>query len=100
MYLKSLYNTNLQLNLQNIKSNITLDNQLLHLLQQQIGNKCNQHGYIKKDSLSIIKRNIGSLCKNGDIKYNILYEAIITLPIIGSIISVRIISNEQILTVV
>lgn len=96
MYLKSLYNTNLQLNLQNIKSNITLDNQLLHLLQQQIGNKCNQHGYIKKDSLSIIKRNIGSLCKNGDIKYNILYEAIITLPIIGSIISVRIISNEQI----
>ena len=96
MYLKSLYNNKVQLNLNNIKSNLSLDNQLLYELKKKCGNKCNKHGYIKQDSLSIIHRTVGDLCINGDIKFNITYEAIITTPIIGSIISVRITSNEQI----
>ena len=63
MYLKSLYNTQLQLNLNNTKINDNLNKELLYLLKKTYGNKCNDHGYIQQENINLIKRTIGKLIK-------------------------------------
>jgi len=67
--------------------NNSIDEYLLNYLKNELEGKCNCDGYIKKDSLSIIKRTLGEISGNrftGDISYNLLVNVQICNPVQGS----------------
>ena len=60
------------------KINSDLDTIIRDQLLLEIGDRCTPHGYIKKDSIQIIKRSVGIINttqRQGSIDYNIVYEA-------------------------
>ena len=93
MYIKSLYNTHILVNIKYINSTEMLKQKLIKTLIQNVGDRCNMHGYISNNNISIIEYTIGEII-NSNIVFNVLYEAIVILPIIGTILSSKVISNE------
>lgn len=62
-------------------------------LRNKLESTCSKHGYIKKDSIKIIKRSIGQLRKNhfnGNIIYNLQCIAEICNPVHGSIVKCKV----------
>jgi len=71
-------------------SDITKDyNQLfIKKLKNDLEGICTKHGYIKKDSIKIIKRSIGTIIRqhfNGNMLYELNCTADICNPVIGSV---------------
>jgi hypothetical protein len=93
MYIKSFYNTHILVNLKFLNHQDNLKKNLLKSLIRHVGNKCNHHGYLSSNNISIIEYTMGKILGN-NISFNILYEGIITLPVIGTILTTKIISNE------
>ena len=70
-----------------------IDGILLHRLKNEIGNRCIKEGFVKQDSIEILKRSIGqvdSIHFNGRIGYNITYSAEICHPTEGLLITGKI----------
>ena len=90
MYLTSIYNSNLLINLNNIKKKLdegqNIDDYLKYMLKKPIGNKCNRDGLIIKSSIEIINRNVGSFNLNSDLLYKIQYKANILAPNEGCVL--------------
>ena len=66
---------------------------ILNKLKKNLENVCSKHGFIKKDSLKIIKRSCGMFKSqhfNGNIIFNIQCVAEICNPAIGSIIKCKV----------
>jgi DNA-directed RNA polymerase subunit E'/Rpb7 len=79
----------------NSKINIFLEDSL----KDKIEEKCISEGYIKKDSINILKKSLGLLKGsrfNGDINYVLLYKALVCSPKIGTIIkcNVKLVNNK------
>jgi DNA-directed RNA polymerase subunit E'/Rpb7 len=79
----------------NSKINIFLEDSL----RDKIEEKCISEGYIKKDSINILKKSLGLLKGsrfNGDINYVLLYKALVCSPKIGTIIkcNVKLVNNK------
>ena len=73
----------------NNKLNAFLD----EFLKKKIEQKCISEGYIKKDSVNIIKKSIGSLEGsqfNGNISYKLMYKALVCFPKTNNIIKCRV----------
>ena len=69
--------------------NNNFHNTILQKLKNNLESVCSKHGYIKKDSIKIIKRSVGCLIKqsfNGNILFNLECIAEICNPAQGSII--------------
>jgi len=67
-----------------IKHNI--DTILLEKLKNEVGDRCIKEGYVKRDSIEIVKRSIGvvdSIHFNGRISYQITYSAEVCNPTEG-----------------
>ena len=91
IYFKTALHKKIVINSQNLDENI--DNYINKYLKNKIEGKCIDEGYIKPDSIEIIKKSIGMLLGskfNGDITYDILYTADITNPVIGNIIDCKV----------
>ena len=74
-----------------------INDYLISKLKNKYCNKCNHMGYINND-ISIINRSIGKLKSthfNGNIYYNIQIRVNICVPLIGSIISCKIIGKND-----
>ena len=64
------------------------------LLEDEIGDKCISEGYIKKDSINVIKRSVGQSFGNtfaGHIGFDVIYSAEVCNPVNGNIIKAKII---------
>ena len=60
-----------------------IDNTIRYKLKENIEGKCHEDGYIIRDSIRIIKRNIGKIVTNNnrsEIKYLITYKAQVISP--------------------
>lgn len=91
IYINSIIKHKVTVNPKHLNKNI--DEYLLNFLKNELEGKCNCDGYIKKDSLSVIKRTLGEISGNrftGDISYNLLINVQICNPIQGSEIDCRI----------
>ena len=67
----------------NIRENID------KILKEEVGNKCIKEGYVKLDSINIIRRSMGRIGGNsftGNLFYDIIYSANICNPMNGNII--------------
>lgn len=63
-----------------------IDSVLLNKLKNEIGNKCVKEGYVRRDSIEILKRSIGQVDAihfNGRIGFSITYSAEICNPTEG-----------------
>ena len=105
MYLISVYNEKVLLNLNNINKYLdisqikSIDNLIITQLKNKIGNKCNYDGYVIKNSIELIYRNIGEI-KGNDIEYSIKYKAKIIFPNEGCLLKdCKIIFNSDLLYV-
>lgn len=68
---------------------------VLSKLKNKIEGKCMKHGYVKKGSVSIIKRSGGEIIKqhfNGQMCFNIVCNAEICNPSIGTVLKSRIVA--------
>jgi len=85
------FNTKVQLKSNEIGKNI--DDILLSKLKNTLENTCSKHGYIKQNSISILKRTMGKLVVshfNGNIEYEVQCVAEICNPAQGCIIKCRV----------
>lgn len=67
-------------------------------LKQTFEGRCTYHGYIKIDSIEIVKVSCGmvkDITLNGDTIYNVSYYADVCNPVVGSIISVRVVNTNM-----
>jgi DNA-directed RNA polymerase subunit E'/Rpb7 len=69
--------------------NENIDNYIETYLKNKVEGKCIDEGYIKENSVKILKKSVGKLLGSrftGDITYEILYTANVCKPIIGNVI--------------
>ena len=81
---EQLLETVLVLDPKDIKGDI--NNIIKYKLKDNIEGKCHEDGYIIKDSVSIIRRNIGNIVTNNgksEIKYLITYKANMNPDVLG-----------------
>ena len=79
--------------------NENIDDLLLDIIKNKNGNKCAKEGYIKKDTIEILKKSNGLIPAghfNGSIRYIIKYSAQVCNPENGSIIECRVINKNKI----
>ncbi len=72
------------------KINRELDNYILNKLKETYEGKCVKHGYVKINSITILKRSMGSVLKshfNGSLLYNIKFSLKVCNPLEGTIIN-------------
>ena len=73
--------------------NEKIDDYILEYLINSVQGKCIYEGYVKPDTIKIIKKSIGMILGNrftGDITYNIIYTADVCNPVIGNIIECKV----------
>ena len=91
MFIPIKFNTTVQLKPNELGPN--LQEIIYSKLKNGLENMCSKHGYIKKNSIKIIKRSIGALNIahfNGNIIYNLQCVAEICNPAQGSIIKCKV----------
>ncbi len=96
IYITSILNESITLQSDKITSNI--DSVILRELKNTVGNKCGSHGYIDKDSISIIKRSIGKLNSshlNGSLGYEVSYKANVCNPVEGSLVTCEVVNKNK-----
>ena len=68
--------------------NIDYDTKITNKIKEKLEGLCSKHGYIKKNSIKIIKKSIGTVIKqhfNGNVYYNVQCIAEICNPVNGSV---------------
>ena len=80
IYNKNILSRMLVLKYNNIGSNIK--EILLSKLKKQLEGKCSKEGYIKKNSINILKYSSGILIEDS-IKYEVVFECLICNPVEG-----------------
>ena len=102
LYLLNIFKTSIKLNgldFEFIKNdNKQIESLLLEKLRKNIGDKCSKEGFIKSDSIRILRRTLGSLCSyrlDGSLLYNVEYQAKVCLPLEGSEIKTNVVSLNK-----
>lgn len=73
--------------------NENIDNYIDNYLKKKVENMCIDEGYVKPDSLKIIKKSVGMLLGSkftGDITYEVAYTADVCNPVIGNVIDCKV----------
>jgi len=90
LFIPIRFNTSVQLKPNEISTNI---DEVIYKKLKKLENMCSKHGYIKTNSIKIIKRSAGSIIVsqfNGNIMYNLQCIAEICNPAQGSIIKCKV----------
>jgi len=69
--------------------NRNFEKNIENLLKSEVGDKCIKEGYVKSDSINIIKRSTSKIISSnfsGDVAINIVYSANVCNPVRGNII--------------
>jgi hypothetical protein len=77
----------------------SIDSILLNKIKEKLGNKCNKHGYIEKDSIHLVTRSAGSINTthfNGHMHFNIIVQANICHPSEGNTLVCKVIGTNKI----
>ena len=75
-----------------------IDTLIANKIKNKIGNKCNKHGLVNKDSITILNRSAGMIASeyfSGDIIFNVKYSAQICNPNEGLVINCQIKSKTK-----
>lgn len=97
LFFKTNLQTKIDIKASQLKENI--DELLLNQIKKKHGNKCIKEGYVKKDSIDIIKKSNGIIPSghfNGSIRYLVKYSAQICNPENSSIIECKVVNKNKI----
>ena len=83
IFFKMLAHNKVQLPITHIGANLT--NNLIKYIKNQVEGKCNKNGFIKPDSVKLIKYSSG-LVKCDNIIFDVVYECSVCNPVEGMII--------------
>ena len=86
IYVTSTLTTKINLSIKDMGNN--LKEILEYKLKQKVSGKCNQSGYIRPNSIEIIKYSTGVITMSEFIEYNIVYKCQVCFPVEGMIVSV------------
>lgn len=89
LFYTGAFNQSISINPRDFKK-YKLDDLILLELKKEIENKCLKYGFVKKDSIQVLKRTIGSLNSsqlNGSINYDINFSALVCNPTSGQTIT-------------
>jgi DNA-directed RNA polymerase subunit E'/Rpb7 len=78
--------------------NAKIEGYMLLQLKKMFEGKCSRHGYIKHDSIKILSKEHGKIndaSLNGDIIYDISFEALICNPQVNSVIPAIVVNTNQ-----
>lgn len=98
LFYTGLFNQTINIDPNILKKNIDLDQLILEKLRNEVEGKCICHGFIKKGSISIVKRTIGTLNSvrlDGSIAFDISYSAQVCNPIVGQVINCEVININR-----
>tara|TARA_B100001758_G_C18317562_1_gene561366 strand:- start:627 stop:1133 length:507 start_codon:yes stop_codon:yes gene_type:complete len=98
IYFQNVSNTKITLPPNTLNMGDILNSVLKHL-QEKLEGKCSKDGYIKKNSIKIIKKSLGKFeigQFNGNMSYNVEYSAEYCNPVEGSQIECKVISINKI----
>ena len=71
----------------------SLNDVILKKLKEQYEEKCSKDGYVKKNSIKILKRSLGKILAsqfNGNVLYDVKFSAEICNPLEGAIIKAQV----------
>ena len=91
IYIKSLLKKQLIIKPEYINKNI--NNNIIEILKDNVGDKCTKDGYIQKDSINIMKKSTAKLMTHnfsGNLIIDVQYSANICNPVRGNIINCKI----------
>ena len=88
IYNKVCLERTIEISIREIGSN--LDSILLNHLANQLEGKCNVEGYFKKKSVNIISYSSGEICNGSNIKFVIVFEAEVCLPVEGLVLPMEV----------
>lgn len=96
LFIRALLNDNVKLK----PKFVTKDSQryILEKLKKTFEGCCTYHGYIKADSIEIVKVSCGvvkDVTLNGDTLFNTTYYADVCNPIIGSVITAKVVNTNM-----
>lgn len=80
-------------------SNKDINSILLTKIKEKLGNKCNDIGFVSKDSIEIVSRSIGTINTshfNGDMYFNVKVRANICIPSEGTKLKCKVIGRNRI----
>jgi DNA-directed RNA polymerase subunit E'/Rpb7 len=96
IFVKVLLNDNVKLKATQLGKNVK--EILSHQLKKKYEGTCSHHGYILQDSISIQHYSAGKIIDislNGDVLYNVVYQAHICNPCIGGVIKCKTVNKNK-----
>jgi DNA-directed RNA polymerase subunit E'/Rpb7 len=96
IFIESILSTNIQLKPD--EYNQSIDDIILEKIKSRVEGKCDKNGYIKENSVSIIKRSIGSILQaqfNGNCTFKIWYKVLCCNPTEGMIIKCSVLNRNK-----
>ena len=96
IFTESILSTNIQLKPN--EYNQSIDDIILEKIKSRVEGKCDKNGYIKENSVSIIKRSIGSILQaqfNGNCTFKIWYKVLCCNPTEGMIIKCSVLNRNK-----
>ena len=78
--------------------NADIDSIILSKIKKKLGDKCHKNGFIKKDSIKLLERSIGSIKSshfNGNVIYNVKIEVKVCNPKEDDIIMCKVLGKNK-----
>lgn len=96
IFVKSLLTDKVKIQPKLLNKNV--DALILATLKSKFEGKCTHHGYIRPNSISIVKCSMGhviAVSLNGDVSYNVQFTAAVCNPSIDAIIAAKVLNTNK-----
>ena len=99
LFIKTLINVKENIDPKDIKNKQDIDEKLLSKIIKRLGNKCSNYGYIEKQSIKLLDRNVAEIIGrhfNGKLSYNVKLEVNVCSPSKNDIVTCKVIAKNKI----
>jgi DNA-directed RNA polymerase subunit E'/Rpb7 len=99
LFIKTVINVKENIDPKDIKNKQDIDEKLLSKIIKRLGNKCSNYGYIEKQSIKLLDRNVAEIIGrhfNGKLSYNVKLEVNVCSPSKNDIVTCKVIAKNKI----
>ena len=99
LFIKTVINVKENIDPKDIKNKQDIDEKLLSKIIKRLGNKCSNYGYIERESIKLLDRNVAEIIGrhfNGKLSYNVKLEVNVCSPSKNDIVTCKVIAKNKI----
>ena len=99
LFIKTVINVKENIDPKDIKNKQDIDEKILSKIIKRLGNKCSNYGYIEKQSIKLLDRNVAEIIGrhfNGKLSYNVKLEVNVCSPSKNDIVTCKVIAKNKI----